>query len=545
MIAAKELSAERIIAMSRHDLATKFGATEIVAEYMDERRAVKVPLKPCPGARRPLIPTRSASDPSETPLMPTPPPAPRDPAAALAAALLGFFVITLDASIVNVALPAMSRELRTGMTGLQWVVDGYVLVFAALLLCAGSLSDRLGARRAYGVGLTLFIAASTVCGLAPNLAILVTARLVQGAGAAMMMPSSLSLIREAYAERVQRGRALAMWSLGGAVAAAAGPIAGGTLSLANWRLIFFINLPIGLATLAVLRQVEHSPRRPVPVDVTGQVAAIATMGALAYAVIEAGASGFTTPKVLASFALSAVAALVFLTAQTRARHPMAPLDLLRSRPVVIASFTGFAFLGGFSGIVFVYSLYLQDARGLSSLATGLVFLPMTVVSGLVSLIAARATERFGPRVPIIGGMAFMGVGLILLAALPTTMPAWAAALLMIPVGLTGPLAIPASTAVLLESVPAHRSGIASGVFNTSRQLGSALAVAVFGALLARRAHIEHGLRESLLIAAAFALLAAVANLFTAPPAHHPEPPLLPRSSHEAHPAQLVPALEER
>jgi len=454
--------------------------------------------------------------------MPTPP-STRRHGAALTVAMLGFFIITLDASIVNVALPAVSRDLHTGVTGLQWVVDGYVLVFAALLLSAGSLSDRIGARRAYAVGVLVFTAASLACGLAPNLATLVTARLVQGAGAAMMMPSSLSLLRETYPDLVQRGRALAFWSLGGAVAGASGPIVGGALTLVDWRLIFFINLPAGLATLAVLRRVARSPRRPVPVDVIGQVAAIAAMGALTYAVIEAGAAGFTAPKVLAAFTLTLIAVLVFLTAQARARHPMVPLDLLRSRPVVIASATGFAFLGGFSGMVFVYSLYLQDARGLSSFDTGLVFVPMAIVSGLTSLIAARVAERFGPRLPIIGGMAFMGIGLIALAAVPTDLPAWATMLLMLPVGITGPLAIPASTAVLLQSVPAHRSGIASGVFNTSRQIGTALAVAVFGALLAQRAHLDRGLRESLLIAAAFVLLAAVANLFTVLPDHHLEP----------------------
>lgn len=463
--------------------------------------------------------------------MSTSPSAPRH-GAALAASLLGFFIITLDSSIVNVALPAMSRDLRTGITGLQWVVDGYVLIFAALLLSAGSLSDRIGARRAYAVGLTVFIAASAACGFAPNLATLVTARLMQGAGAAMMMPSSLSLIREAYTDRVQRGRALALWSLGGAVASAAGPVAGGALTLVDWRLIFFINLPVGLITLAVLRRVAHSPRRPVPVDITGQIAAVAAMTALTYAVIEAGAAGFTAPKVLAAFALTLVAATVFLTSQARARHPMVPLDLLRSRPVVIASATGFAFLGGFSGMVFVYSLYLQDARGLSSFDTGLVFLPTTILSGFTSLIAARVSERFGPRVPIIGGMGLMGVGLILLAVAPADLPALATALLMLPVGVTGPLAIPATTAVLLESVPAHRSGIASGVFNTSRQVGSALAVAVFGALLSHRAHVGHGLRESLLIAATVVLLAAAANFFTRLPTHYPEPPTLTRPGHQ-------------
>ena len=254
------------------------------------------------------------------------------PAAALTAALLGFFVVTLDTSVVNVALPAIGHELRAGMSGLQWVVDGYVLIFAAVLLSAGSLTDRVGARRAFGIGVGVFVLSSAACGLAPSLAALVVARLAQGVGAALMMPSSLTLIREAYTDRVARGRALALWSLGGPVAAAAGPVAGGALSLVSWRLIFFVNIPVGVVTLWVLRGVERSPRRPVPFDVAGQVAAVAAMGAATYAVIEAGAVGIAEPRVVAAFATAAIAVLVFLLAQARGRHPMVPLDLLRSRP---------------------------------------------------------------------------------------------------------------------------------------------------------------------------------------------------------------------
>lgn len=491
--------------------------------------------------RRPLMPvtrtttTRQAAGPATGPVP------------ALVAALLGFFLVTLDASIVNVALPAMSRSLHASMTGLEWVVDGYVLVFAALLLSSGSLSDRIGARCAYGLGVAVFITASAACGLAPNLATLVTARLVQGAGAAMMMPSSLALIREAYPDPVKRGRALALWSLAGAVAAAAGPVTGGALSLIGWRWIFFVNLPVGLITLVVLGCVARSPRRPVPFDVVGQIAAVAAMGGLTYGVIEAGADGFTAPRVLAAFAVAVFAAVAFLLAQARGGHPMVPLDLLRSRPVVIASATGFAFLASFSGMVFVLSLDLQDQRGLSSLATGLVLLPMAVVSGLVSLVAAQLSERFGPRVPIVGGMGFMGVGLIALAELPAGVPVWVVSLAAVPIGGAGPLAIPASTAVLLESVPAHRSGIASGVFNTSRQVGGALAVAGFGALLAHRIHFERGLRESLLIAAAVALSAAAANVTTRRPTRdvaRAASASAPAAIHEITPARLTPVLQE-
>jgi MFS family permease len=179
--------------------------------------------------------------------------------------------------------------------------------------------------------------------------------------------------------------------------------------------------------------------------------------------------------------------------------------------MVISSGTGFAFMAGFYGMVFVYSLYLQQERGLSSFAAGLVFLPTTVLSGFVGMLAARLTERFGPRVPIVGGMSLMGLGLAVLAALPAATPTWLLAVVMIPVGICGPLAMQPTTAVLLESVPAYRSGVASGVFNASRQLGGALAVAVFGTLLASRVNVWHGLRESMVIAAVLAFAAAAAN----------------------------------
>jgi DHA2 family methylenomycin A resistance protein-like MFS transporter len=436
----------------------------------------------------------------------------RAASAVLAAAVLGFFVITLDALVVNVALPDIRNDLAGGMTGLQWVLDGYTLMFAALLLSAGSLSDRIGARRAFGTGLAVFVIASAACGLAPDLGVLVGARLVQGAGAAGMLPASLSLIRAAYTDPVQRGRAIAAWTISGSVAAAAGPVAGGALNLISWRLIFAINLPIGAIALLLLVHAARSPRRDVPFDRVGQLAAVIAMGALTFGVIEAGARGFGAPEVLVALTVAVAALMAFVVAQARGTHPMLPLDLLRSRIMLISSGTGFAFMVGFYGMVFVYSLYLQQQRELSSFQTGLVFLPATVLSGFVSVAAARLTERFGPRVPIVGGMCLMGVGLVVLAVLPASVPVWLLAVVMIPVGITGPLAMQPTTALLLDSVPPHRSGMASAMFNTSRQIGGALAVAVFGALLADRAHLLPGLRESVAIAAVLAFTAAAANL---------------------------------
>ncbi|MEU1163806.1 MFS transporter [Streptomyces sp. NPDC005921] len=431
--------------------------------------------------------------------------------AALGAAVLGFFVITLDALIVNVTLPAIRDDLGGGMTGLQWVVDGYTLMFAALLLSAGVVSDRAGAHRAFGRGMAVFVLASAAGGLAPNLALLITARLVQGAGAAMMLPSSLTLIREAFPNPVRRGRAIAVWTIAGSVAAAAGPVAGGALSLVSWRMIFFVNLPIGVAALFLLARAPRSPRRPAPLERTGQVSAVLALGGLTFAVIEAGADGFRAPWVLVAFAVSVPAPAVFVAAQLRGRQPMVPLDLFRSRVVRIAAGNGFAFMVGLNGTVFLYSLYLQQERGLSALAAGLVFLPMTVLSAFLGVPTARLTERFGPKVPIIGGLSLMSLGLVGLASLPASAPVWLIAVVMIPVGICGPLAMQPTTGLLLESVPAGRSGVASGVFNTSRQLGGALAVAVFGALLAGQTNPLHGLRAGVLIAAALTLAAAVAN----------------------------------
>jgi MFS transporter, DHA2 family, methylenomycin A resistance protein len=443
------------------------------------------------------------------------PPAAGDTAtarAALAAAVLGFFAITLDALVVNVALPSIRNDLGGGITGLQWVVDGYTLMFAALLLSAGSLSDRIGARRAFGTGMVVFVAASAACGLAPNLGVLIAARLLQGAGAAIMMPSSLTLIREAYPDPVRRGRAIGVWTIAGAVAAGAGPVAGGALNLVSWRMLFFINLPAGAVALFLLARAPRSPRREVPFDWAGQILAVVAMSALTFGMIEAGADGFGAPEVLTALAVAVTALAAFIAVQAREAHPMVPLDLFRSRTVVIASGTGFAFMAGFYGAVFVYSLYLQQARGLSPLATGLVFLPASVASGFVSPLSARLAERFGPRVPIVGGMVVMGLGLAVLAAVTASAPIWLLAVLRIPVGICGPLAMQPTTVVLLESVPAHRSGVASSVFNTSRQLGGALAVAVSGALLAAHSQLLVGVRESLVIAAAVAFGAAAANL---------------------------------
>ena len=435
---------------------------------------------------------------------------------AMAAVLLGFFTIMVDAMIVNVALPSIGRGFGSTMTGLQWVVDGYTLTFAAFLLSAGAISDRVGARQAFAGGLALFVAASVVCGLAPGLGVLVAARLVQGAGAAMVLPSSLALLRETFADPAERARAIALWAVSGAVGAAAGPVAGGLLTVLDWRMVFFVNLPVGAVALLLLRYAHPSPRQAVPFDPAGQIAAVAAMGGLTYAAIEAGAVGFGAPRVLAALAVAVVSAVVYVVAQARGRHPMTPLPLLRSRVMSLAVAIGFALNVGFYGMIFLLGLYLQQVHGLSALATGVAFLPMSVLTSFVGPVAARLATRFGARMPVITGQLMMATGLAAMATLPAAAPVWLTVPLMVPVGAGGAMAITPLTALLLEAVPAERAGVASGVLNAARQLGGALAVAAFGALVADRARFVTGLHTGLLIAAAVVAVSIVATWLLEP-----------------------------
>jgi EmrB/QacA subfamily drug resistance transporter len=425
----------------------------------------------------------------------------RQAKSALAAAVLGFFVVTLDAVVVNVTLPTIRADLGGGVTGLPWVVDGYTLAFAALLLSAGSFSDRVGARRAFGIGMIMFVAASIACGLAPTMGALIAARFVQGSAAAAMMPASMALIRQAYPDARVRGRAVGIWAMGGAVAASSGPVLGGVLTLVDWRLIFFVNVPVGAVALLLLARTNQSPARQVPFDPTGQVTGVVAMGALTFGAIRAGTAGFTDPAVIVAFIVAVLAAAGFVESQRLVAHPMMPLDLFRSRTVVITVATGFAFMVGYFGLPFVISLFLQQHRGLSALHTGVVFLPMMLIGLALTPFSARLGERYGRKTLIVTGLALMAVGLAAVGLLPASAPLWLIAVLMMLVGLGGPAVSPPATAVLLEVVPHHQAGVASGVFNTSRQVGGALAVAVFGGLLADPDTFLRGVHTSLLLAA--------------------------------------------
>ena len=430
----------------------------------------------------------------------------------VAVASLGFFLITLDLLIVNLALAAMSRDLAAGPHALQWVIDGYTLPFAALLLFAGNLSDRVGAKTAFGWGVGLFAVASAACGVAPSVGLLITARAVQGASAAVMLPASMALIRDAFPDSAERARALGVWAVGGAVAGAVGPLVGGALATVDWRLVFAINVPVCAVLIALLQVITPSSPRPAPFDWAGQATSLCALIALVWGLIEGGTIGFTAPAVVAALAVALGALAAFIVIQARGRHPMLPLSLLRPIGMRIALGAGLSFMMSWVGTVFMVSLYLQQELHLTPFTAGLAFLPTAVLSIFGNAFSGRISNRFGPRVPVAGGLAAMAVGLTTLAAITRLDSAVLVALLVMVIGTGGAVAMPAATAVVLDNAPPAQAGTASAVFNTCRQIGGAIAIAVFGALIATPAGFIPGMQTSLIIAATLVVTMALTSL---------------------------------
>lgn len=408
---------------------------------------------------------------------------------AIAAMSLGFALVQLDVSIVNVALARIGEEIGTGVTGLQWVVDSYTIAFASLLLAAGALGDRIGARKAYIGGLALFALASLGCGLATNATTLILARVIQGMGAALLVPCSLSLLTHACGEdTVARGRAIALWTAAASVALSVGPVLGGLLvDTLGWRSIFLINIPIAAGGIwLTMRAVTETPRRNGNLDLTGQILALVTLLSLTGAVIESGRLGTDAPIVVFGFAVALLCGSGFVAIEARSRDPMLPLGFFRNTTFSAATLVGLFINLTLYGAIFVLSLYLQQVRDYSPWIAGVAFLPFPLMLGLSNVAAGPVGRRFGLRLPMFFGLAVGGLGYWLLRDLDTTTTyaAMLPGLILIPAGVG--LAVPLMTSALLSTVPRNRSGIASGVLNTVRQAGGGIGVALFGALMASR-----------------------------------------------------------
>lgn len=434
------------------------------------------------------------------------------PGAALAVAMMGFFVVALVSQVVNVALPVIRAAFGGSLSDLQWVVTAYTLAFSSLLLFGGTISEQLGADRTYRAGMVLFTVASVACGLAPDLVALVVARTVQGVGAALITPTSLALIRQEFIDPVRRTRAIAYWALGGSVAAAAGPVLGGALAEVAWRWIFWLNVPVGVAALWALSRVSRSPRRIVPVDWAGQAGAVLGLGGLTFVIIEGSVLGWLSVPILLVLAAALVGAMVFVVAQMRGVHPMVPFSLFSSRQVTVALLCSFSGMFAYYATILAQSLYFQEGRGLTPLATGLLFLPMTGLVAALNPLVARAQVRFGPAPLVVTGMAMMAVGLIGLTLAARSADPWLSAAMMVPIGLGGSFTVPPLTTLVLDGTPVERAGTASGVLNTFRQVGGSLGMAVVGAVIAANPDFMAGHQTALVAMAVLLASTALASL---------------------------------
>ena len=431
----------------------------------------------------------------------------------LAAMSLGYGVVQLDITIVNTALDSIGSSLGGGVSELQWVVTSYTIAFAAFILTAGALGDRIGAKRVFMAGFAIFTAASVACAFAPNAAVLIAARATQGLGAAILVPNSLALLSHAYPDEKQRGRAVGIWAAGASLALTAGPLVGGGLiTLVGWRSIFLVNLPVGLAGLWLTRRfaTETTRSRQREIDLPGQIAAIAALGCLAGAIIEGGTLGWSHPFVIGGFMASLVLAVLFVWQESRAAQPMLPLSLFKHRLFALTSLVGLLVNVAIYGLIFVFSLYFQRVNGWSAFATGLAFVPMLGAVLPVNLIAPRVAERIGAPATIAAGAALSAVGCLAMLGIQPGTSYWAICAQLIAISSGLGLLVPPLTSTLLGSVEKSRSGIAAGVLNATRQTGSVLGVALFGSLAGQVSAFMAGMHESLIISAGLLLAAGAA-----------------------------------
>lgn len=431
----------------------------------------------------------------------------------IAATSLGFVVVQLDVTVVNVALPKIATELHAGVDVLQWVVDAYALTFAVLLLSAGSLGDRFGSKRLYMIGFAIFALASIACGLAPNGGALIAGRAIQGVGAALLVPTSLALLNHAagHDDRV-RARAVGLWTAASGAAIAAGPLAGGLLlGTLGWRSIFLVNIPICAIGVAMALRVPDTVRQrdAQHLDGLGQTFAILALAGLIGAVIEARPLGAMHPIVLIGAALSIAGGAGFLMAERRSHSPMVPPEMFRgARLAPLIAFGTLANLT-YYGIIFIISLYLQQLLGYSAIQAGFAYLPLTATFIVANLISGKVTGRRGSRAPMTIGalIGATGFALLLLLGARSSYASMLIAFILIPGGMG--LAVPAMTTATLAAVHKKWAGTVSALLNTARQAGGAIGVAIFGALVGRgKEHIVTGLHVASMLSTALLLGAA-------------------------------------
>jgi EmrB/QacA subfamily drug resistance transporter len=437
----------------------------------------------------------------------------------LGAVAVGLFMIMLDNTVVNVALPSIQKDLGAGLSELQWIVTGYALTFAAFMLTGGKLADMLGRRLIFVIGIVIFTLASLMCGLATSGDMLIGARVVQGVGAALMNPATLSIIAAAFPPR-ERGTAIGIWAGVSALALAIGPLVGGLLTEhVGWEWIFFINVPVGVLGVVASyllidesKDTSHEQRLDLPGLLTGGLG----LFALTYGLIEANSYGWGSARIVGSFVAAGVLLVSFVLLERHQRLPMLDLSLFRSGTFTGANLVVLLTALSMFGVFFFVSLYMQNILGYSAVQAGAAFLPMTLLIVVVAPIAGRLTDRVGSRWLMAAGMTLLGIQLVYFSTLGIGATFWNLLPAMIIGGFGMAMTMTPSAAAAVRSVPVAKSGVGSAVLNSFRQVGGSVGIALMGAIVAASVGDQrspeafvHGFQNALQVAAGIAFFGAV------------------------------------
>ena len=436
----------------------------------------------------------------------------------LGAVSVGLFMIMLDNTVVNVALPSIQRELGIGLSELEWIVSGYALAFAALMLIGGKLADAYGRRAIFVIGIVVFTVASLGCGLASSGEMLIAARVAQGAGAALMNPATLSIIAATFPPR-QRGTAIGIWAGVSALALAIGPLVGGLLTEhASWHWIFFVNVPVGIVGIGASFLLIDESRDPTHerLDLPGLATSAVGLFALTYGLIEANAYGWGSPRIVGAFVVAVVTLVAFVLLERHQRAPMLDLALFRNRTYVGANLVVLLVALAMFGVFFFMSLYMQNVLGFSAVKTGATFLPMTVLIILVAPWAGRLSDRWGSRGLMTAGMILVAGQLLYFSRLGVEETFWTLLPGLLLGGFGMALTMTPSAAAATRAVPVEKAGVGSAVLNAFRQVGGSIGIALMGAIMAAQLtdspsvdSFMRGFEHSLLVAAGIALAGAI------------------------------------
>ncbi|RJQ83577.1 MFS transporter [Amycolatopsis panacis] len=409
----------------------------------------------------------------------------------LAVCCLSLFIVGLDNTIVNLALPAIQRELGASVSSLQWTIDAYTLVLAGLLMLSGSTADRIGRRRTFQTGLVLFGLGSLLCGLAPNPGLLIAFRAVQAIGGSMLNPVAMSIITNTFTEPRERARAIGVWGGVVGLSMAVGPVVGGALvASAGWRSIFWINVPVVLAAVVLTAVFVPESRAPRArrLDPVGQLLVMVFLAGLTYGIIEGRDAGYGAPHIMVSFGLALLALVVLVPYERRRTEPLLELRFFRSVPFSGATVIAVCAFAALAGFLFVNTLYLQESRGYSALHAGLLTLPMAVVTAVAAPLSGRIVGTRGARFPLVLAGAAIAASAGLLATITVDTPLWWLMLAYVLFGLGFGMVNAPITNAAVSGMPRAQAGVAAAIASTSRQVGASLGVAVIGAVVTGGAH---------------------------------------------------------